>query len=241
MSQAAILILALALVAGAFLWAHFHRQRPDSEEAPSPPAAPAPSPDVAPQEAAADQDSQPATPADVRPLLATPEPRLLAQASSLGSAGLFFLVLHPRVEEEAPVFDGEVVLREAERARTRGRCSAAIEGYQAILAREPKHARALGGLGWCELSEGRARNALAHFERAIDAWSGYESAYIGIAKAHEAAGDPRAALRAYERYLDRFPVGGESSIAQAQAKRLRISLGDERPAVAEERIIILQP
>jgi len=78
---------------------------------------------------------------------------------------------------------------------------AAIACYNQVLAAEPNHAEAHGGLGSALTDLGRPRDAIAHLERAIALRPDLAGAYESIAKAYFSAGEMQLALLAVSRAL----------------------------------------
>jgi len=97
--------------------------------------------------------------------------------------------------------------------------------FQRVLDREPRSSEALTGLGWAELNSGNPAGAKRKFKDALEANPSFGDAYIGLGHAQRQLGKPRKALDAYETYLENFPGGSKSSIAEYQRDELREDLG----------------
>lgn len=76
-------------------------------------------------------------------------------------------------------------------------------------------------IGWAYLNQGRPQEAIVWFERAMARSSRYASTYEGLGRALERAGRRSEAIRAYEQYLENFPVGSQASRVRAALERLR--------------------
>jgi len=170
---------------------------------PLPPAAPAqaasaPAPRSAPQ-------AKPAEPPADPP--AAPKPRQ-ATAQTQERAGENALDLTSK---------GETAL---ERGQVRG----AQRLFEQALELEPGMPRARTGLGYVALERSQPRQAINHFRPA--ARGGNPEALIGLGDAYRRLGRAKEALAAYREYLERYPRGERSSIAQRQVELLTEQLED---------------
>ena len=90
----------------------------------------------------------------------------------------------------------------------------AADGSQPLVA-----TMALYRLGQLQLDAGAPNEAIAYFDQLLDRGRGVfpgEEALMAKARAHDEAGDPRAALAAYQRVVDDF--GGSFSAIDAQTR-----------------------
>jgi len=129
------------------------------------------------------------------------------------------------VPEEDKEPDVAQILRRARRAQDAGRNRSAKKLFKEVLEHEPRNVKAISGLGWSMIDSNELSGAIHQFERAIDINARYEDAYIGLGAAERRLGNKRAALSAYERYLEKFPSGRSASIARHQRDELRQALG----------------
>ncbi len=123
------------------------------------------------------------------------------------------------------VVEVEDVLRDARMALENGKTADASRKFREVLAREPRNAEAISGLGWTLLAQQETREAALHFRRAIDVDPSVGDAYIGMGTAHRQLGEPKEAYDAYDLYLGRFPKGPKASIASYQMEQLRKQIG----------------
>jgi len=119
------------------------------------------------------------------------------------------------------------LLAAAQQRLENGDADAARETFHEIIDREPQNSEAITGLGWSLLNMGNTEAAIAQFEKALHHNPSYGDAHIGLGQAHQAAGNSKQALEAYQTYLDRFPGGSKSSIAEYQSNKIKKSLGIE--------------
>lgn len=107
---------------------------------------------------------------------------------------------------------------------------AAADASQPLIA-----SMALYRLGFLHLEHNEAEQAVGRFEDLLGADGGVfprEEALMGKAKAHEAAGDDRAALAAYQRIVDEYSTSLVATDARARVEelsaRLDLNPGAER-------------
>jgi len=129
-------------------------------------------------------------------------------------------------EEAAPRDYGGFVAR-GDAALARGDGAAAQKAYEEALALRASGSEASTGLGYALLSQGKSREAIAHFERA--ARNGYAEASIGLGDAHKKSGDKELARKAYQNYLDRLPGGARVGYATKQLELLGGGARKETP------------
>lgn len=129
------------------------------------------------------------------------------------------------VEKELMKSDIKLVLKKAKKALRGKKAKRARSLYHQALAIDSHNVTAIVGLGWSLLSLGNPGAASAQFKKALHVNSLSEDAYIGLGKAERARGNLKAALSAYDNYLERFPTGKKASIARYQRKQLRAALG----------------
>ncbi len=116
-------------------------------------------------------------------------------------------------------------LRNARSALENGKLEQASRAYRAVLAKEPRNAAAVSGLGWALLELGRAKEAAGQFQQSIGIDAEHGDAYIGLGSAHRQLGQLQDAYNAYDVYMGRFPRGPKASIASYQMKQLKKQLG----------------
>lgn len=115
------------------------------------------------------------------------------------------------------------LIRRGESLLERGSVRVAKEAFERALALRPGSPPALTGLGYIALERGDTSGAIRLFTPASVA--GFGDALIGLGDTYRRLGRNEDALRAYERYLNRFPNGPRASIAGRQAERLREQFG----------------
>jgi len=115
------------------------------------------------------------------------------------------------------------LIRRGESLLERGSVRVAKEAFERALALRPGSPPALTGLGYIALERGDTSTAIRLFTPASVA--GFGDALIGLGDTYRRLGRNEDALRAYERYLNRFPNGPRASIAGRQAERLREQFG----------------
>jgi predicted Zn finger-like uncharacterized protein len=126
-------------------------------------------------------------------------------------------------ETERPSQDPMELVRRGEAALERGAVQSAEHAFEQALALSPHLARAETGLGYVALERSQPNLAVTHFRPA--AKSGHAEAFIGLGDAYRRLGRSRDALDAYKTYLQRYPTGARSSIAQRQSELLTEQLG----------------
>jgi predicted Zn finger-like uncharacterized protein len=124
---------------------------------------------------------------------------------------------HGSGNEKEPTDYGGWVLK-GDRAFSRGELEVARTSYQNALALRGTGSEANTGLGFTLLAEGKAKEAIPHFDRAAS--SGYAEANIGLGDAYRRLGQKSEAAEAYKDYLQRLPGGSRASYAKAQLKAL---------------------
>ncbi len=102
---------------------------------------------------------------------------------------------------------------------SRGDLAGARQAYESALALRATGSEAHSGLGFALLAEGRARDALSHFDRAAS--SGYAEANIGLGDAYRKLGQKSSAVEAYQTYLERLPSGSKANYARTQIENLK--------------------
>jgi predicted O-linked N-acetylglucosamine transferase (SPINDLY family) len=117
-------------------------------------------------------------------------------------------------------------------AHTRGDFGAAITGYRAVLARQPRHIDALHLLGVALLAIGDAKAALASLRKVVAMDASFAAARVNLGHALRATGDAAAALPQFRQAVRLAPedpdthnaLGGELSV-----------LGEDTEAIAAFR------
>ena len=102
---------------------------------------------------------------------------------------------------------------------SRGDLAGARQAYESALALRGTGSEANTGLGFALLADGRARDAIPHFDRAAD--SGYAEANIGLGDAYRKLGQKSSAIEAYQNYLERLPTGSKANYARTQIEALK--------------------
>ncbi|MFQ5742933.1 MAG: tol-pal system YbgF family protein, partial [Acidobacteriota bacterium] len=111
-----------------------------------------------------------------------------------------------------------------------GNHEAAEESLQraAGAAQELISSMALYRLGQLHLQENRPQEAVANFDQLLSAGKDFfppEEALMGKARAHEAGGDPRAALVTYQQVVDEYASSFSAIDARARVEELSAQLG----------------
>lgn len=180
-------------------------------------------PSGAPHEASADVIAEAVKAADRahrEPIAESREAASEAIGKGVASAGEKAREEGEEREEEQDEPSPRELLASGERALEQGSTAKARSQFERVLDAESNNAAAINGLGWAYLTEGRDGAAVEQFERALQADSSLGDAYIGLGKAERERGDDAAALKAYKTYLERFPDGSKSSIAEYQVEQL---------------------
>ncbi|MFT3922359.1 MAG: zinc-ribbon domain-containing protein [Myxococcales bacterium] len=119
---------------------------------------------------------------------------------------------------------------------SRGDLEGARKAYESALALRGTGSEANTGLGFALLAEGKARDAIPHFDRAAD--SGYAEANIGLGDAYRKLGQKSSAIEAYQNYLERLPTGSKANYARTQIETLKGGSSNEAreppPAAADD-------
>jgi predicted Zn finger-like uncharacterized protein len=195
---------------------------PGSEQAAAQGSAPAPTPEPgatpAPQAQPAPVPSEPAQPAEPAPeqAAASGDKPANGGGSGGGSGG-----------KEPKDYGGWVA--KGDQAFSKGDLSGARKAYETALALRATGSEANTGLGFTLLGEGKAQEAIPHFDRA--AGSGYAEANIGLGDAYRRLGQKPAAIEAYKDYLERLPGGSRVSYVKKQLEALGgAGGGGDKPA-----------
>jgi predicted TPR repeat methyltransferase len=112
------------------------------------------------------------------------------------------------------------ILQAAITHHSAGRLDEAARLYQEVLARDPRHARALNYLGAVALQTNRPDQARDLFERAIAAAPGLAEAYNNLGLALQRTGRLDAALAAYEQAVALKPTLADAHFHLAAAARV---------------------
>jgi predicted Zn finger-like uncharacterized protein len=236
-------IVLLVLAGGGWLGINALSRKPAPEapaasrvEVPTPSAAVAPTPTTpgeaaptAPAPGATAAPTAPATPApaaEPAPTEAAAEPSPGAEApSASGSSGSDKSGggSHGGGGKDPTDYGGWV--QKGDKAFQKGDLATARKSYEAALALRGTGSEANTGLGFTLLGEGKAQEAIPHFDRA--AGSGYAEANIGLGDAYRRLGQKAAAIEAYKDYLQRLPGGSRVSYVKKQLETLG---GADKPA-----------
>ena len=110
--------------------------------------------------------------------------------------------------------------------------------FAALLARDGAFFPATAGLGWVDLARGSYRDAIAHFDDALDDAADYVPALVGRGDALLAADDVSGALASFEGALAADPalVRVERLIGELRLRVMSERLADAQAAEAEERL-----
>jgi predicted Zn finger-like uncharacterized protein len=213
----AVLLLLVALGAGAYFFGPelYRRTRPAPaakppetaavpptiELKPSPPAdaaaAPPPATSAAAPVAAPEPVAEPALPKAPEPV-ARPEPK--APPAPRGTKAL---------------------LAQAQRVRERGEAAKALELYRRVVDAEPENAEALAGRGLCYLDLLQYPPAEASFSAALQSDPEQPDALLGLAETYRWQGKKAQAITYYQRYLASHPDGEEAAVARNAISQLR--------------------
>jgi tetratricopeptide (TPR) repeat protein len=97
------------------------------------------------------------------------------------------------------------LVHRAAAAQKSGDFAHAREFYLAALAKSPRDAEALAGLGDNARSQGDRAAAIGYYERALDVSPSFFPALIGLADTQWEQGDRAAAQKRYQELAERFP------------------------------------
>ncbi|MBM4355363.1 MAG: tetratricopeptide repeat protein, partial [Deltaproteobacteria bacterium] len=109
-------------------------------------------------------------------------------------------------ESEAEPRGFDSLMSKADRLRKDDKCGKALEYYHKAAELKPGYAEVQYKLGDCYRRTGRCSAAVKHYEQAISA-SGFQQAYIGVAKCYIEMGDKGAAKKRLEEGLKRHDDG----------------------------------
>jgi tetratricopeptide (TPR) repeat protein len=141
-----------------------------------------------------------------------------------------------RAAAAAAPSDPDAQTRLAEIQYDLGQRAEARAGFTRVLAAHPTFARAINGLGWVALAEGKADAAIARFGEVTPPT---RSSLLGLALAHFRRGETRQAAEAVEQSLGRF---GPSPAALTQSALFALLRGDlEHARVALDEALRLDP
>lgn len=128
--------------------------------------------------------------------------------------------LRRSIEPPARQSSGGDVAR-AWKLMNQGRSTEAKTLFEALVAKSPKDADALNGLGWCLLNTGNAKEAQPVFEKALAAKPDASGAMNGLAQALDAQNDTDGAIKVWETMVkkDPGPHAGTFGLADAYLQK----------------------
>lgn len=102
-----------------------------------------------------------------------------------------------------------------------GRQDEAKAIYNALLAKDPKDANALNGMGWCLFGAGDIDAAKPYFERAIAADPKAAGSLNGLARILSAKGDTDGAIKIWKQMVETIPGvhAGTAGLAEAYLEK----------------------
>ena len=114
----------------------------------------------------------------------------------------------------------DALLAAAYRLRNDGKIQEALDLYGRARDLKPARAEPYAGQGWCYMEMHAPAPAIASFQDALKRNPEYGDAIMGIAEAHKAQGDNKAAKKYYKRYLNLLPDGPDANVAKTNLNAL---------------------
>jgi predicted Zn finger-like uncharacterized protein len=199
---------------------------------PSPSPSPSPTPTVpAPAPAPQTATAPPTAPAPTTaPTTATPAPApAIPPAATPAATTAATTAPAPAAAPEpdasargrATARGPKALLAQAERLRSKGDVSRALELYGRVADEDPRNSAALTGRGLCYLDLSQYPPAAASFEAALAISPDDADALLGLGEAYRSQGRDADALRYYERYLEKHPDGDEAAVARNAIQELK--------------------
>ena len=135
------------------------------------------------------------------------------------------LAWYEAAEQAGPDPSDEVLLKKAAVLKALSRLEAAEAAYAAVLARTPRHARALIGLAETVSARGEFARALSLFESAVDVAPSGPALQVRIADMLRACGRSHDAELAYLKVLHAHPgrIDAQLGIALVESDRLNLA------------------
>jgi len=114
----------------------------------------------------------------------------------------------------------DALLAAAYRLRNAGKIQKALDLYGRARDLKPDRAEPYAGQGWCYMEMHAPAPAIASFHDALKRNPEYGDAIMGVAGAHKAQGDNKAAKKYYKRYLNLLPDGPDANVARTNLNAL---------------------
>lgn len=119
---------------------------------------------------------------------------------------LMLLAAGAAAAADAPADDAMALVREGVRLHDAGKYDEAIAKYRAALAIDPGNVDATYEIAYAEFALGRYDDCVATAKPLLDRAGGLKAAvYVVLANCHDLAGDPKKALRLFEKGMKEFP------------------------------------
>jgi predicted Zn finger-like uncharacterized protein len=129
-----------------------------------------------------------------------------------------------------PGLSYERLVASADKLLENGATDKAKRIYEQALRLAPRGVEAQTGLGWVMLDKARTGQAVGFFREALARSPSFGPALYGMAEAQRAAGDERAALASYQKYVATNPSGIDVHAARRQIRALeeKMNAGEDR-------------
>ena len=176
-------------------------------------AAPAPKPAEAKAKEAPSEAKAQAAPAETAPANAAPKVAAAAKTKAKAPKAA------PKPAAHKPL-GYDALLAAAYRLRNDGKIQQALDLYGRARDLKPDRAEPYAGQGWCYMEMHAPGPAIASFQDALKRNPEYGDAIMGIAEAHKAQGDNKAAKKYYKRYLNLLPNGPDANVARTNLNAL---------------------
>jgi tetratricopeptide (TPR) repeat protein len=126
-----------------------------------------------------------------------------------------------------------------EAALAANRLDDAAKAYQDAIAKTPKYAPAINGLGSVLFKQGKKDEAIARFKEAIDADPTFQLAFFNLGYAARKSGDFPTAASAYEKYTQLNPKDPDGFYGLAESYRQ--SNEPQKAVAAYEKYMAIAP